>query len=174
MSKKAKTAAEIADIVGQVSTRKEVRRMKIIKLIVPFAFVAAALFFAVPRVSAISTDDFFKGIQDNFCGKVVAYYESGVHGIVGESGITHEGKDIVVEVSNGCKNEFIQWFWGKSDEGKIEGEKSVWRLTDDCKCYDGEILVKNAYPSWGTYLKPGANYCVKTTDFNPFHDSWQN
>jgi len=97
---------------------------------------------------------------------VVAYYETGPHGIVGESGVYHEGEDIVMRA--GKSGNFQQWFYGESDEtqGK-EGDHSVWLVKKDGKdCPDHFVLVENASENWGDYLKPGADYCVKTNDFH--------
>ncbi len=96
----------------------------------------------------------------------VAYYPSGLHGIVGEPGINHEGEDLVMKA--GKSGNFLQWFCGTADEngGVQEGEFSLWQEKEEGKsCPDNFIEVDNAYPAWGDYLKPGADYCVKTHDF---------
>lgn len=114
--------------------------------------------------SAFATDRLLDGRVGN--PNFVVYYPDGLHGIVGESGIRHEGEDLVMK--DGNSGNFHQWFFGTSDEedGKLEGDFSRWQVRKEGHdCQDDFILVPNAYPQWGTYLEPGADYCVKTTDF---------
>lgn len=63
-----------------------------------------------------------------------------------------------------------QWFYGTSEElpNLTKGEHSVWKdVGSSTTCpNDKWVLVKNAYPAWGDYLNPGANYCVHTNDFH--------
>lgn len=98
--------------------------------------------------------------------QIVANYDSGLHGIPGESA-THEGSDVVMRAGN--SGNFQQWFEGTSTEngGITEGDHSVWKESSDCQCKDGETAVIST-PSnfWGDYLQQGATYCVKTNDFH--------
>jgi hypothetical protein len=105
----------------------------------------------------------FKAADKN--PNVVAYYESGAHGIPDEPGIYHEGKDLVMRA--GKSGNFQQWFYGFANEygGVIEGDHTVWKLQKDDQCADGWTEIEDAYPEWGDYLEPGADYCVKTNDF---------
>lgn len=140
--------------------------------------VAAGSTFATPLVLNGHESD------PNF----VVYYPSGFHGIVGESDIPHEGEDLVMRA--GQSGNFQQWFCGISgdesgienhgqqlngingedgdDEVNFECEHSVWIQLNPNQPCNGEnaVLVPNAYPTWGDYLTPGADYCVTTNDFN--------
>lgn len=98
--------------------------------------------------------------------QVEAYYPTGDHGIVGEND-THTGQDLVMRAGN--SDNFQQWFYGTSTEngGNTEGDHSVWKnVGDKTSCNGNSVSVQNAYPAWGDYLEPGANYCVKTNDFH--------
>lgn len=94
---------------------------------------------------------------------IVANYNSGPHGIVGENDY-HSGQDVVMQ--NGNSGNLQQWFYGPSLEGNTEGDHSVWILSKDGTCPSGWYTLPNAYPAWGTYLQPGATYCVKTNDYH--------
>ncbi|MFA7253161.1 MAG: hypothetical protein WC107_01240 [Patescibacteria group bacterium] len=142
------------------------------KYLIGIFFALGMMFVATPKASAATSsavDNFFQNKLEKYEGHILAYYTDGLHGIVGESGITHEGIDLVVEVSHGCKKVIKQWFWGTSDTEGLHGEKSVWREVglDAKKCLKSEVLVKDAKENgWGDYLKPGMDYCVKTTNFS--------
>lgn len=130
------------------------------KLIVSLFILAVALTAASSK--AIATDRLLDGRETN--PNFVVYYPTGLHGIVGESGITHEGEDLVMRA--GKSGNFLQWFFGTSQEGEgLEGDFSRWLVKEGNKCPDDFILVPDAFPEWGTYLQPNTDYCVKTTDF---------
>ncbi len=96
---------------------------------------------------------------------VVAYYEEGDHGIVGEN-TRHWGEDVVM--ATGQNGNFQQWFYGDSEgEEGVHGEHSVWKVSEDGTCADNWDHVHEPYPEWGDYLTPGVDYCVKTNDFRP-------
>lgn len=90
--------------------------------------------------------------------KIVACYESGTHGIVGQSE-THTGADFVKKLSSG---NLFQFFCGTSPSEGLHREISLWKFARDKKCPKGWILLEDPFPEWGDYLKPGADYCVKT------------
>lgn len=90
---------------------------------------------------------------------VVAYYENGPHTIPLNPQFSVEGFDLVMK--NGNSGNFNQWFWN----GDI-GYHSVWNMTKNGKCENG-VLIHNAYPGWGYYLVPNADYCVITNEFGP-------
>lgn len=138
---------------------KEVRLVRFITLLL--TILIAAVFFATKASAAP-----FKAADKN--PNVVAFYETGPHGIADEPGIYHEGMDIVMKA--GKSGNFQQWFYGFADEngGVIEGDHSVWRVAKD-GCSNGWTRIEDAYPEWGDYLKPGADYCVKTNDFKTTH-----
>lgn len=97
---------------------------------------------------------------------IVANYSSGDHGIVGEPYL-HQGADVVMRAGN--SGNFQQWFYGTSEEngGITEGDHSVWiNVGTKTNCPGHAVLVASAYPAWGDYLQPGANYCVSTNDFH--------
>lgn len=98
--------------------------------------------------------------------QVVAYYPTGDHGIPGEP-FLHNGEDLVMRAGN--SGNFQQWFYGYSAEagGITEGDHSVWmNVGSKTSCPNGWFLVPDAYPEWGSYLEPGANYCTHTNDFH--------
>lgn len=99
--------------------------------------------------------------------QVVAYYETGSHGIVGENDY-HQGIDLVMR--DGSNGGFQQWFYGNSTGDGLHGDHSVWRVLKNGEtCSNGWDLVKNPNPAWGDYLTPGVDYCVHTNDFHPSH-----
>jgi len=93
----------------------------------------------------------------------VVYYSNGLHGIVGEEGITHEGEDLVIEIAD-TKN-FYQWFYGTSPTEGLHGEFSIWQRKRGPDCLEGFKDVPNASENWGSYLL-GGDYCVQTTQFD--------
>jgi hypothetical protein len=70
------------------------------------------------------------------------------------------GSDVVMQ--NGESGNFQQWWWNNSI-----GYHSVWNQSQNGNCPSNAVLVTNAYPSWGSYLVPGADYCVITNEFTP-------
>lgn len=131
------------------------------KIFISLFVLALAMTAAAGK--AVATVRLFDGRVTN--PNFVVYYPTGEHGIVGESGITHEGEDLVMRA--GESGNFLQWFFGTSSEGEgLEGDFSRWLVREEGhNCPDDFILVPNAYPEWGTYLQPNTDYCVKTTDF---------
>lgn len=96
--------------------------------------------------------------------QIVANYSSGDHGIVGEP-FLHQGSDVVMQA--GSSGNFQQWFYGTSTESTgTHGDHSIWMLANNGTCPNSNwILVPNASASWGDYLVAGADYCVKTNDY---------
>ena len=117
---------------------------------------------------------------------LVVLYPNGPHGIVGESGVDHEGIDFVIR--DLCdKWKFRQWFYGTSSTEGLHGDYSIWEPAKKCAkhlvklwnnhdrkdevrevssvCPKDWILVPNASENWGDYLKPNTDYCVHTEDF---------
>jgi len=99
--------------------------------------------------------------------KTVAYYETGLHGIADEPGVTHEGQDLVQKLNK--KGDFIQFFNGvSSTEGQVS-EISFWKEQNDKfknSQNKGFVLVQDAFPEWGDYLQPNTDYLVKTIDID--------
>lgn len=128
------------------------------KLLALFTALAVSLFGATAAFAA----PFNAGNNP----QIVANYSTGDHGIPGEPYL-HTGADVVMRAGN--SGNFQQWFYGTSAEngGITEGDHSVWKnVGTSTSCSDNETLVADAYPQWGDYLEPGANYCVKTNDFH--------
>ena len=126
-----------------------------------FLSLLAAFFLATTRVSAVVTFDHCCKVDCNRLNRlpnVVACYESGTHGIVGQSE-THTGADYVKKLGN---YNLFQFFCGTSPSEGVHREVSLWKLARDNQCPSGWILLQDPHPEWGDYLKPGANYCVKT------------
>lgn len=131
------------------------------KLIFSFLILLSLVFFGTSAA-------FASPIQPNFDNpNVVAYYPSGIHTIVGEQNDVHTGIDIVMAA--GGSGNFQQWFLGTSTNEGLHGDHSVWLVQKNGSCANGWTEVVNAYPSWGDYLQPGANYCVKTNEFSGQH-----
>lgn len=123
--------------------------------------VLSLVFFSLSFVSANAAP--FKANDKN--PNIVAFFPDGVHGIPDEPDITHEGKEVVMRAGN--SGNFQQWFYGTSDEGPgKEGDHTLWKLLKKDQCPDGSTLIPDAFPEWGDYLQPGADYCVKTNDFH--------
>jgi hypothetical protein len=95
--------------------------------------------------------------------QIVANYDSGPHGIPGESE-HHVGADVVLQA--GKSGNFIQWFVGHSDSEGHHGEHSVWKVKKDNQdCKDNWLLYPQPNPDWGDYLVENADYCVMTNDY---------
>ncbi len=98
--------------------------------------------------------------------QIVANYDSGEHGVVGETE-THTGADVVMRA--GESGNFQQWFYGTSTEdgGITEGDHSIWKLSEDGACNGGATaMTVNSENFWGDYLVEGGTYCIKTNDFH--------
>lgn len=120
--------------------------------------ITALAFFALSATGPQAAP--FNAADNN--PNVVAFYDSGTHGIVGESA-THTSTDLVMGA--GKSGNFQQWFWGTAG-GVKDGDHSLWKnVGSKTSCPKGWDLVKNASLSWGSYLAAGANYCVRTNDF---------
>jgi hypothetical protein len=94
---------------------------------------------------------------------VVAYYADGRHAIVGV-GDQFFGKDLVLQ--RGQSGNFQQWFYGIFPDGTKGGIHSVWNVSKTGTCASGWILVKNAYPQWGSYIQPNTDFCVHNNYFH--------
>ncbi len=124
------------------------------------SFLVGLLFFGAKSANAVVSFDHCCKIDCAKLGKlpnIVACYESGTHGIVGENE-THTGADFVKKLGHGV---FFQFFCGTSPSEGLHRVISIWTEKKQDKCPPGWILVPNAFPSWGDYLAPGADYCVK-------------
>lgn len=90
---------------------------------------------------------------------VVAYYPIGLHAIPTDPIQYVVGTNIVT--TRGNSGQIEAWYTGEDNHGF----HSVWNLAKKDECPNDWVLIKNAYPNWGDYLVPGADYCVKV---NPF------
>ena len=116
---------------------------------------------AFPAITFAAPDNSQKAANNP---QVVAYYDSGTHGIVGEDP-THTGTDLVMKAGN--SGNFQQWFTGTATapDSNPEGDHSIWMsVGDSTSCPSGWNLVTNANQLWGNYLQAG-NYCVHNNDF---------
>ncbi len=90
---------------------------------------------------------------------VVAYYELGLHAIPKDPIQYVVGTNIVT--TRGNSGQIEAWYTGEDNHGF----HSVWNITKDNKCPKDWVLIENAYPDWGDYLIPDADYCVKVNAF---------
>lgn len=89
---------------------------------------------------------------------VVAYYEEGVHAIPTDPITYLEGTNLVMRRGN--SGQIQAWYTGADGHGY----HSIWNLKKS-ECKAGDVLIEDAYPSWGDYLVPGADYCVKVNAY---------
>jgi hypothetical protein len=90
---------------------------------------------------------------------VVAYYPLGLHAIPTDPIQYVIGTNMVTQRGNSGQ---IQAWYTKEDG---HGFHSVWNNSKDGTCPDNSVLIVDAYPSWGDYLTPGQDYCVKVNAF---------
>lgn len=90
---------------------------------------------------------------------VLAFYPNGSHGIPTQPGINHQGMDLVLKDFSygGIKQIFV----GYSEQEGLHKHVTKWSVAPKGTCPKKSTLIKNAYPDWGNYLLPGADYCVK-------------
>lgn len=125
------------------------------------SLIILVLTLVLSASSALATSPILNGHESDH--GFTAYYPDGLHGVVGEEGITHEGEDLVIEISD-TKN-FYQWFYGTSSSEGQHGEFSIWQRKRGPDCPAGFKDVPNASDNWGSYLL-GGDYCVQTTQFD--------
>ena|SRR5258708_6259508 len=125
---------------------------------------AAALGLFVMSAGAI----FAAPYNPNFVNpQVVAFYTSGPHGIPSETCSNHYGFDLVMR--DGNSGNFQEWSYGSTpcdENGVLHGDHDLWQISKDGTCPDKATTIPNAYPGWGSYLTPGATYCVLNNDFH--------
>lgn len=105
--------------------------------------------------------------------QVVAFYATGTHGIPSEPGCNHIGMDIVMQAGN--SGNFQEWSYGTQPctNDPLHGDHDLWKLSTDGTCPANATIIHQPnigdpnYPGWGTYLVPGATYCVLNNDFHP-------
>ncbi len=96
---------------------------------------------------------------------IVANYDSGIHGIVGDSNV-NEGSDVVMRAGNSgnFQQTFQQWFMDGT-----AGVHSVWMVSKDGSCPDDWYKIENINTNsdnfWGDYLQTGETYCVHNNEF---------
>jgi hypothetical protein len=71
------------------------------------------------------------------------------------------GTDLVM--MRGDTGEIQQWYTFADNPN--HGLHSVWNISKDGTCSPGWVLISQAYPLWGDYLTPGADYCVHNNAF---------
>ena len=125
----------------------KVIEIAIVTILLTFALASAAL--AAPTSSQKADNN----------TQVVAYYSTGVHAIP-TSPVTYvTGTDLVT--MRGDTGEIQAWY--TSTDG--HGVHSIWNLSKDGTCPSNWVLIAQAYPVWGDYLAPGADYCVHNNSF---------
>lgn len=93
---------------------------------------------------------------------VVAFYnneETDLHAIPTDPITYLYGTNLVLKRGNSDNIE--AWYTGSDGTGY----HSVWNVSKKGNCSEGWNLIEDAYPSWGDYLTPGADYCVKVNAF---------
>lgn len=91
--------------------------------------------------------------------QVVAYYPLGLHAIPTDPITYVVGTNLVT--TRGNSGQIQAWY--TAEDG--HGYHSVWNIAKKNGCSQNEVLIEDAYPSWGDYLVPGADYCVKVNAF---------
>ena len=120
-----------------------------------FVMLAIILFVAVPISSAAPNNE--NKAENNH--NVVAYYPLSLHAIPTYPITYVVGTNMVIRRGN--SNQIEAWYSSEVNHGY----HSVWNLSKDGKCSQGWVYIENAYPSWGDYLAPDADYCVKVNQF---------
>jgi hypothetical protein len=118
------------------------------------ASAAVALFAASPVLAAPNNE--YKAENNP---NVVAYYPYGLHAIPTNPIQYVYGTDLVT--TRGNTGQIEAWYTGSDNHGF----HSVWNITKDDVCPKDWVLIQHAYPSWGGYLNPGADYCVSVNAF---------
>jgi hypothetical protein len=91
--------------------------------------------------------------------QVVAYYPLGLHAIPTDPIQYFVGTDLVT--TSGNSGGIQAWYTGEDGHGF----HSDWNVSANGKCGGDKVLIVDAYPSWGDYLVPGADYCVGVNTF---------
>ncbi len=124
------------------------------KLVVSLLSIGALLVAVSPAMAAPNNAN----KADNN-PQVVAYYPVGLHAIPTDPIQYVIGTNIVTKRGNSGQIEA----WYTAADG--HGFHSVWNISKGGTCNDNAVLIADAYPSWGDYLVPGADYCVKVNSF---------
>lgn len=118
----------------------------------------ASIVFALFAVSSISAapNNESKAVNNP---QVVAYYPIGLHAIPTNPVQYVVGTNLVMQRGNSGQ---IQ-AWYTQEDG--HGFHSEWNISKNGKCGGDKVYIANAYPSWGDYLVPDADYCVGVNAF---------
>lgn len=90
---------------------------------------------------------------------VTAYYPVGLHAIPTNPITYFVGTNLVS--ARGNSGQIQAWYTDSSNHGY----HSVWNITKNSTCKGDSVYIENAYPAWGEYLVPDADYCVKVNAF---------
>ncbi len=90
---------------------------------------------------------------------VVAYYEVGLHAIPTNPVTYVTGTNLVTKRGN--SGQIQAWYTGADGHGY----HSVWNVSKKGSCNNDQVFIEDASLSWGDYLTPGADYCVKVNAF---------
>lgn len=125
------------------------------KTIVSF-LVVLLLTLSVAGIASTAPTNSGKGANNS---NVVAYYPSGIHAIPTAPVTYVNGTDLVTK--RGDTGEIQAWYTGADGHGI----HSVWNISKSGTCPSNWVLLPQAYPTWGNYLTPGADYCVMNNSF---------
>lgn len=117
----------------------------------------AAILFLTATTGAFAAPNNPNKAENN--PNVVANYPLGLHAIPTDPITYLIGTNLVEKRGN--SGQIQAWYTGEDGHGV----HSVWNISKNGTCPEGWVLIENAYPSWGDYLKPGSDYCVKTNTF---------
>jgi hypothetical protein len=118
------------------------------------SIVAMALAFMTPLGAYAAPNNSEKADNNPH---VVAYYPTGLHAIPTDPITYLTGTNLVTERGNSGQIE--AWYTGEDGHGY----HSVWNVQKGGQCVG--TVIPNAYPTWGDYLTPGADYCVTVNSF---------
>lgn len=91
--------------------------------------------------------------------QVVAYYPTGLHAIPTDPVQYVNGTNMVT--TRGNSGQIEAWYTGEDGHGF----HSVWNVSKKGTCPDKWTLIEDASLSWGDYLTPDTDYCVKVNAF---------
>lgn len=125
------------------------KKISIALFTILFAFAAVSVAFAAPTNEQKAASD----------PQTVAYYPTGIHAIPSDPVTYVTGTDLVT--MRGDSGQIQAWY----TQADGHGIHSVWNISKNGTCPTNWVLIAQAYPTWGDYLTPGADYCVQNNAF---------
>lgn len=119
--------------------------------------VVSTILVLVASSSAMAAPNNVNKAENN--PNVVAYYPIGLHAIPTDPITYVIGTNLVMKRGN--TGQIQAWYTGEDGYGF----HSVWNISKNSTCPSHRVLIQNAYPGWGDYLTPGADYCVQVNAF---------